>query len=208
MPDTPLPASPDTTPDKEETPMQRFAIPLALTLFAAGAQAAPVTYVIDTGHTAPRFEYNHQGLSFQSHRFDKTTGKIVLDREARTGSVDVSIDATSVNTGFPLFNQHIQAVDFFDTAAHPTITFKSTKVSFDGDKPATVQGDLTIKGVTRPVTLTLTGFTAKTHPMYKKDALGANAVARVKRSDFNMGKHVPYVGDEVAVNIALEAIRE
>lgn len=167
-----------------------------------------MTYAIDTGHTVPRFEYNHQGLSFQNHRFDKTTGKIVLDREARTGSVEVNIDATSVNTGFALFNQHIQAADYFDTAAHPGITFKSTRVVFEGDRPATVEGNLTIKGVTRPVTLRVTYFTAKPHPMYKKDALGANAEGRVKRSDFNMGKHVPFVSDEVTLHIAVEAIRE
>lgn len=188
--------------------MQRLAASLALSALAAAAQAAPVGYAIDTGHTSPHFEYNHQGLSFQTHRFDKTTGRIVLDREARTGSVEVSIDAASVNTGFPLFNQHIQGPDFFDTAAHPTITFKSTRVTFDGDRPATLEGDLTIKGVTRPVTLKVTSFTAKPHPMYKKDALGANAEGRVKRADFNMGKHVPFVSDEVTLSIAVEAIRE
>jgi len=188
--------------------MQRITSGLILSLLAFGAQAAPVTYVLDTGHTAPRFEYNHQGLSFQSHSFDKTTGKIVLDREAKTASVDVTIDATSVNTGFPLFNQHIQDVDFFNTKAYPTITFKSTKVTFDGDKPATVEGNLTMKGITKPVTLTVTGFTAKPHPMLKKDAIGANAVAQLKRSDFNMSKHVPYVSDEVTLSIALEAVKE
>jgi polyisoprenoid-binding protein YceI len=188
--------------------MRRLVTSLALAMLAAGAQAAPVTYAIDAGHTSPYFRYNHQGLSFQTHRFDKTTGKVLLDREARTGSVEVNIDATSVNTGFPLFDQHIQGPDFFDTAAHPAITFKSTRVTFDGDKPATLEGELTIKGVTRPVTLTVTGFTAKPHPMYKRDALGANAEGRVKRSDFNMGKYVPHVSDEVTLSISLEAIRE
>lgn len=188
--------------------MNRLAPSLFLAVFAASAQAAPETFVIDTGHTAPRFEYNHQGLSTQLHRFDKTTGKIVLDKAARTGAVEVNIDATSVNTGFPLFNQHIQGADFFNTAAYPSITFKSTKVTFKGDVPATVEGDLTIKGVTKPVTLTVTNFTAKPHPMLKKDALGADAVAHIKRSDFNMGKHAPYVSDEVTLSIAMEAVKE
>lgn len=188
--------------------MLRFVSGIALTLLAGAADAAPETYVIDTGHTAPRFEYNHQGLSTQVHRFDKATGSVVLDREARTGAVEVNIDATSVNTGLALFNQHIQGPDFFDTATHPTITFRSTKVSFKGDVPATVEGDLTIKGVTRPVILTVTSFVAKPHPMYKKPALGANAVARLKRSDFNMGKCVPNVSDEVTLSIAMEATQE
>ncbi len=180
----------------------------ALAAFSAAASAAPETFNIDAGHTLPRFEYNHLGYSFQQHRFDKTSGRIVLDRAAKTGSVDVTIDATSVNTGLALFNGHIQGADFFDTAKYPVITFKSTAVKFDGDKPVAVDGNLTIKGVTKPVTLTVTHFHSMPHPMLKKDAIGANAVARLKRSDFNMSKNVPYVSDEVTLSIAVEAIKE
>ena len=108
--------------------MKKLALVLALSSLAAGAYAAPETFVIDTSHTAPRFEYSHFGYSNQAHSFDKTSGKVVLDREAHTGSVDVSIDTKSVNIGFALFNEHIQGEDFFNTAAFPTITFKSTKV--------------------------------------------------------------------------------
>lgn len=180
----------------------------AFSAFTAAAIAAPETFNIDLGHTAPRFEYSHFGYSNQMHRFDKTTGKIVLDRAARTGSVDVTIDAKSVNTGFALFNQHIQGEDYFSTEKFPTITFKSTTVKFDGDKPVAVDGNLTIKGVTKPVTLTVTSFHSMPHPMLKKDAIGANAVAKLKRSEFNMGKNVPYVSDEVTLSIAVEAIKE
>ncbi len=188
--------------------MKKIALVLALSSLAAGAYAAPETFVIDTTHTAPRFEYSHFGYSNQAHSFDKTSGKVMLDREAHTGSVDVSIDAKSVNTGFALFNEHIQGEDFFNTAAFPTITFKSTKVKFKKDKPVSVEGELTIKGITKPVTLTVTSFQAMPHPMMKREAIGANAVAKVKRSDFNMGKHAPYVSDDVTLNIALEAIKE
>jgi polyisoprenoid-binding protein YceI len=188
--------------------MHKIALTLALASLSTGVFAAPETFAIDPGHTAPRFEYSHFGFSNQSHSFDKTSGKIVIDREARTGSVDVSIDAKSVNTGFALFNEHIQGEDFFNTAAFPNITFKSTKVKFKKDKPVAVDGDLTIKGVTRPVTLTLTAFQAMPHPMMKKDAIGANAITRIKRSDFNMGKYVPNVSDDVTLTIAVEAIKE
>ncbi|MDP2826176.1 MAG: YceI family protein [Sulfuritalea sp.] len=181
---------------------------IALSAFSAAASAAPETFNIEPTHTYPRFEYSHFGYSNQQQRFDKTSGKIVLDRAAKTGSVDVTIDATSVNTGYALFNQHIQAEDYFDTAKYPAITFKSTAVKFDGDKPVAVDGNLTIKGVTRPVTLTVTSFHSMPHPMLKKDAIGANAVAKLKRSEFNMGKNVPYVGDEVTLSIAVEAIKE
>lgn len=188
--------------------MNKLTIAIALAFLAGTAYAAPETFVIDATHTAPRFEYSHFGYSRQVHRFDKTSGRVVVDREAKTGSVDVTIDAKSVNTGYALFNEHIQSEDFFDTARYPTITFKSTKVEFKGDVPAAVNGDLTIKGVTRPVTLTVTSFHAMPHPMLKRDAIGANAVAQIKRSDFNMGKYAPNVSDDVTLSIAMEAVKE
>ncbi len=172
------------------------------------AYAAPETYVIDTNHSMPRFEYSHLGYSLQLSRFDLVSGKITLDRAAKTGSVDVTIDAKSVNTGSTLFNGHIQGEDFFDTAKYPTITYKSNKVNFDGDKVSSVEGDLTVKGVTKPVTLTLSSFLCMPHPMLKKDACGATATAKVKRTDFNMGKYAPYVGDEVTLTIPVEAVKQ
>ena len=188
--------------------MNKLALAVALSAFSAVAVAAPDTFNIDPTHTAPRFEYSHFGYSNQQHRFDKTSGKIVLDRAAKAGSVDVTIDTKSVNTGYALFNGHIQGADFFDTEKFPAITFKSTSVKFDGDKPVAVEGNLTIKGVTKPVTLTVTSFHSMPHPMLKKDAIGANAVTKVKRSEFNMGKNVPYVSDEVTLAIAVEAVKE
>ena len=188
--------------------MKKLAIALAFASISASAFAAPETFNIDPTHTAPRFEYSHFGYSNQLHRFDKTSGRIVFDRVAKTGSVDITIDAKSVNTGFPLFNEHIQGEDFFNTAKYPTITFKSTAVKFDGDKPVAVEGNLTVKGVTKPVTLTITSFQAMPHPMMKKDAIGANAVAKIKRTEFNMGKYAPYVSDDVTLIIGMEAIKE
>ncbi|MDK9714333.1 MAG: YceI family protein [Sulfuritalea sp.] len=188
--------------------MKKIALAVLVSTFSAAAFAAPETFNIEPTHTYPRFEYSHFGYSNQQQRFDKTSGKLVIDRAAKTGSVDVTIDATSVNTGYALFNQHIQGADFFDTAKHPTITFKSNKVKFEGDKPVAIEGELTIKGVTKPVTLTVTSFHSMPHPMLKKDAIGANASAKVKRSEFNMGKNVPYVSDEVTLTIAVEAIKE
>lgn len=175
---------------------------------AAPAFAAPETYTIDGDHTFPRFSYNHFGYSTQLSRFDKTTGKVVLDKAAKTGSVDIVIDTKSVDTGNATFNEHIQGEDFLDTAKHTTATFKSTKVIFEGDKPTAIEGKLTLKGVTKPVTLSVTSFQAMPHPMLKKDAIGANATTKVKRTDFNMGKNVPYVGDEVTIDIAIEAVKQ
>ena len=175
-------------------------------LAATLGHAAPVTYEIDGSHTYPRFSYSHFGFSTQLSRFDKTTGKVVFDAQAKTGSVDVVIDTRSVNTGFTDFNGHIQGEDFLDTQKFPTATFKSTKVVFEGDQPKSIEGVLTLKGVSKPVTLTVTSFQAIPHPMLKKPALGANATTTIKRTEFNAGKYAPYVGDEVRIDIAIEAI--
>ena len=184
---------------------------LVTALFAAlagSAIAVPVTYGVDGSHTFPRFSYSHFGYSTQLSSFKNTSGKVVFDAEAKTGSVDITIDMKSVNTGFDDFNGHIQGEDFLDTAKFPTATFKSTKVVFEGDKPKSIEGQLTIKGVTKPVTLTVTSFQAMPHPMMKKPALGANAFTTIKRSEFNAGKYAPYVGDEVRIDIAIEAIAQ
>lgn len=188
--------------------MKRLATLAALVAFATAAQAAPETFVIDNSHTYPHFSYNHLGFSNQTHKFDKTSGKVVLDRAAKAGSAIVTIDATSVNTGYALFNEHLQAADFFDTAKYPTITFKSDKMAFRGDQPVSLVGDLTIKGVTKQVTLDITHFKCQPHPMLKVEACGANATTQIKRTDFNMGKNAPYVSDEVTLTLAIEAVKE
>lgn len=188
--------------------MKKIITLIAIAGLALNAAAAPETFVIDNNHTFPRFEYSHFGLSNQVSHFDKTTGKIILDRAAKTGSVEVTIDTTSVNTGHAEFNKHIQAADFFDTKKYPTITFKSTKMNFKGDVPGSVDGNLTVKGVTKQVTLELSSFKCMPHPMLKKEACGANAVTRIKRSEFNAGKYAPGVSDEVTLAIAVEALKE
>jgi polyisoprenoid-binding protein YceI len=173
---------------------------------AVPALATPETYTIDSTHTFPRFSYSHFGMSTQLSKFNKTTGTIVLDKAAKTGSVDVVIDMKSVDTGADVFNGHIQGEDFLDTAKYPTASFKSTKVVFDGDKPAAIEGNLTIKGVTKPAVLKVTNYTNMAHPMMKRDAIGADASVVIKRTEFNAGKYAPYVGDDVTINIAVEAI--
>lgn len=196
---------------KSTHPAATLAALAAITLAAVAstpALAAPETYVVDGNHTFPRFSYSHFGYSTQLSRFNKTTGKVVLDKAAKTATVDMEIDARSVDTGSTIFDEHIQGEDFLDTARYPTATFQSTRVIFADDKPVAIEGKLTLKGVTRPVTLTVTSFQAMPHPMLKKDAIGANAWTVVKRSDFNAGKYAPNVGDEVRIDIAIEAIRQ
>ncbi|MBU3697389.1 YceI family protein [Dechloromonas sp.] len=190
------------------TNLGKLTTALILAASIATAMAAPETFVVEGTHTFPRFSYSHFGYSTQLSRFNKTSGKVVYDKAAKTGSVDIVIDTKSVDTGYATFDEHIQGEDFLDTAKYPTATFKSTKVNFDGDKPASIEGQLTLKGVAKPVTLTVNSFHAMPHPMLKKDAIGANAWTVVKRSEFSAGKYAPYVGDEVRIDIAIEAIKE
>lgn len=185
-----------------------FAATLAIVV-GSPAFAAPQKYEIDQDHTFPRFSYTHLGMSKQSSsRFNKSTGTVMLDKEARTGAVEISIDMNSVDTGSDEFDKHLKSPDFFDTAKHPTATFKSTGVKFEGDKLVSIDGDLTIKGITKPVTLTVTSFVNQEHPRLKKDAIGANATTVIKRSEFDAGAYAPAVSDEVTLDISLEAVSQ
>jgi polyisoprenoid-binding protein YceI len=175
--------------------------------FAGAVHAEPATYHIDPSHTFPRFSYSHFGMSTQLSRFDKASGTVVLDKAAKTASVDVVIDMKSVDTGFSVFNGHIQGAEHLDTAKYPTATFKSTQVVFEGDMPVAIEGNLTIKDVTKPVTLKVNHFVAMDHPMLKKPAIGADASVVIKRSEFHAGAYVPYVGDDVTITISLEAVQ-
>ncbi len=188
--------------------MKSLIIATIAALGSAAAYAEPVTYVIDGKHTFPRFSYTHLGFSLQSSRFDKTSGVIVYDAAARTGSVDVTIDTNSVSTGSDMFNEHIRGADFLDVKDYPVATFKSTAIQFKDGAPVSIAGNLTLKGVTRPVTLEVTSFKSGQHPMLHKDAIGANATTKIRRSDFNMGKFAPAVDDELTLTIALEAQRQ
>lgn len=185
-----------------------FAATALASAFATSAFAAPESYSVEPNHTYANFSYNHMGLSTQISKFNKASGTIVYDKAAKTGSVDITIDMKSVDTGSNAFNSHIQNADFLDTEKFPTATFKSTKVVFEGEAPSAIEGNLTIKGVTKPVVLKVSHFANMAHPMMKKDAIGANASTQIKRSDFGAGKYAPMVGDEVTITISLEAIQQ
>lgn len=184
------------------------ALAIVVLLAAPPSLAQQETYTIDPQHTFPSFEINHFGYSLQRGRFDKTTGTITVDPAARKGSVNVVIDAGSVNTGVPKLEEHLRAEDFFNVAKHPTITFRSTGMTFEGDKVKSVAGDLTMVGVTRPVTLAGEMFQCAPNPMIKKKACGGEFVARVKRSDWGMKYALPGLADDVVLRINVEAIKD
>lgn len=186
--------------------MKHLVTSTMLVVCAASAQAAPETYVIDNSRTSSQFSYRYLGLSNQTHRFERISGKVVFDRAARSGSADVTIDATSVNTGQTLLNEQLQAADFFDTANYPVITFKSGRMSLNGEQ-ASLSGDLTIKGITRPVTLAVSHFQCVQDPAFNVETCGATASVTVKRSDFNMGKYAFLVSDDITLNLAFKAVK-
>ncbi len=152
------------------------------------AVAAPVTYTLDPTHTYPSFEADHfGGLSVWRGKFTKTTGTVVLDREAKSGSVDIKVDPASVQTGNTLLDSHLKSDEFFDVAKYPDVSYKSSKIVFDGDAPTAIVGDLTMHGVTKPVTLKIRTFKCIMHPMYKREVCGADAEASFDRANFGMG---------------------
>lgn len=153
---------------------------------SSSAFAESATYNIDPNHTYPSFEADHFGTSFWRGKFNKSSGTVVLDRAAHTGSVNITVDTSSVDFGLEKMNEHARGKDLFNVAKYPTATFKSTAVKFDGDKPVTVEGEFTLLGVTKPLTLTLNTFKCIQHPMLKREVCGADASAQFNRDDYGM----------------------
>jgi polyisoprenoid-binding protein YceI len=178
-----------------------FASTFAVPVFAADS------YSIDSKHTFPVFEVNHLGYSTQIGRFNKTIGNITLDIAARKGSVDLTIDTTSLDMGFPLWDEHISADGFLNTAKFQTMTFKSNKLIFKDDKVVAAEGDFTLLGVTKPLTVSVSDFKCGDHPMLKKPMCGANISGTIKRSDFGMTKYVPAISDDVKIRVPVEAFK-
>jgi polyisoprenoid-binding protein YceI len=184
---------------------------LVIAVFAC-ALAAPAfgeeSYRIDPLHTATTFGVSHLGISLQRGSFGKTTGMVMLDRAAGKGAIDVAIDASTVTSGSPPREMLLKGEDYFNVAQFPTITFKSTKVKFDGDTVVGAEGELTMRGVTRPCALTVTGFKCAIHPSTKTPVCGAEVTTTVKRSEFGMTKNAASTGDDVNIVIAVEALRQ
>ena len=181
---------------------------LAWTLaFSAGA--AEETYSIDPAHSQPQYEVRHLGLTLQRGAFTKVSGKITLDRVARTGTINVLIDPASVRSSEPRLDDVLKGPSYFNVASSPTLTFRSSSVRFDGDRVVEVVGDFTMLGVTRPVTLKVDNFTCIENPLSRKPMCGADATTTIKRSDWGMTRGIPLApADEVRISIPVEAYRE
>ena len=187
--------------------MKRLALAAALSLFAASAFAAPVTYKLDPNHTMVIAQWNHFGFSNPYANFGDVDGTLVYDADdVSASSVEVTLPLTGMDSFSDDFDKHLLSADFFDIAKFPAATFKSTKVEAAGEGKLKVTGDLTIKDITRPVVLDVTLNKAADHPMTKRPAIGFDATATIKRSDFDVAMYVPNVGDEVKLRITTEAM--
>jgi polyisoprenoid-binding protein YceI len=180
---------------------------LALALAASfGAAAAPVAYKLDPSHTVVLASWSHVGYSHPSANFGHADGTLVYDADDVTKShVEVTLPLSGLDTFVPRLDEHLRSADFFDAAKYPDIAFKSTMVHDMGGGKLMIMGDLTVHGVTRPVTLDATLNKAGVHPMTKLPAVGFDATTTIKRSDFGVGAYVPMVGDEISIRITTEA---
>jgi polyisoprenoid-binding protein YceI len=194
---------------------QKIAIGIVTIALPLAAVAAPATYDVDPVHTYPHFTVSHFGAANLYGRFDKTTGKLVLDRDAKTGTIDIVIETASVDTGphellgrTRTRDEHLRTADFFNVAEFPRMTYKGT-AKWSGEWPSEVQGELTLLGVTRPVNLKVDHFNCVPDPRTKGkgELCGGNASGSIKRSDFGMKFGIPAVSDEIKLMIQFEALR-
>lgn len=191
---------------------------LATLLFASlpfTANAATDTYTFDPLHTSVSFSIEHLGLSMIHGRFSKYSGKFSLDRAAKTGAMEITIETASVDTNDNdkgnrprSRDEHLRSADFFNAAEFPRMTYKSTNVVFAGDTPTVVQGNLTLLGVTKPVAITVERFKCNPATATGKERCGGSANAKITRSDFGMKRGIPNIGDEVYLSFGFEGDKD
>ena len=187
---------------------RQLALAALTPLLAQAALAAPTTYQIEPTHTYPSFEADHMGgLSVWRGKFNKTSGSVTFDKAAQQGTVDITVDIDSIDYGFDLMNTKAKSEELFDAAKYPTATYKGKLAGFKKGVPTKVMGDLTLRGITKPVQLNIVSFKCMPHPMVKREVCGADAMATFKRDDFGMaaGKDWGFKMD-VTLRIQVEAL--
>jgi polyisoprenoid-binding protein YceI len=189
--------------------MKRPIALLTVLSLVGAASAAPTTYTIDPDHTHPSFEVDHfGGLSVWRGNFKKTSGRVTLDGTAKTGAVDIAIDAASIDFAHDKLNEHVSGPEMLDVARFPTATYKGTLGGFTNGSPTTVTGDLTLHGVTKPVALRIASFKCIQHPMLKKEVCGADATGTFNRADFGVNYGQQYgFNQNVTLHIQVEGVK-
>jgi len=175
---------------------------------AATLSASAQTYNIEPGHTYPSFEADHMGISIWRGKFNQTSGTVTLDRVAQTGTVEITIDAASIDFGHDKLNEHARGKDMFNVEQFPTVSYKGKLTGFRQDAPTEVDGELTLLGISRPVKLHIDKFKCIQHPMLKREVCGANATTSFKRTDFGMDYAISMgFSPEVKLAIQVEALK-
>lgn len=189
----------------------KIALPAAtLALVAGSALAEPVTYQVDPAHTYPSFSADHfGGMSVWRGKFEHSSGTIVIDKDKGTGTVEITVDAASIDFGMPKLNEHAKSAEMFDVAKYPTATYKGKLTGFKNGVPTAVEGEFTLHGVTRPLTLTINQFKCMTYPMDKKEHCGADASGTINRADYGISYGDKYgFKMDVPLAIQVEAVRQ
>lgn len=176
-----------------------------------GALGAPAyaadSYTTDSEFSVPTFEVTHLGFTTQHGRFNKTSGKIMVDFTAKTGSVDFTVYTESLDMGLGAWSKHLSDEGLFNVKKFPTMTFKSDKLIFEGNKIVAAEGQFTLIGVTKPLKVTVNGFKCGANPVSKKPMCAGDVTATLKRSDFGLTKYIPAVSDEVKISVPVEAYK-
>jgi polyisoprenoid-binding protein YceI len=181
---------------------------LAVT-YMGHAQAETASYAIDPTHTFASFEIGHFGTSTNRGRFDKKEGTVQLDTAAKTGKVEITLDITSINTGTPAFNKHLQSADLFDAANHPTAKFVGDKFTFNGDKVSEVAGTLTLLGKTLPIVLKASQFNCYQSPMIKREVCGGDFETTLDRTQWGMNYGIAWgFPKDVRLIVQVEAVKQ
>ena len=183
-----------------------FFLPLHL-IFLLSARAAPEEFTIDPQHTYTTFEVNHLGISTQRGRFNDTSGKVIFDPQEGNNNIEIKINAGSVDTGNESMEKLLRSEDFFNTEKYPDILFRAHKVIFNNEKPESIEGELTLLGVTKPVTLNVLGYNCTRKPFLIRLTCGIDATTTIKRSEFGMNSFLSFVSDEVKLLIQAEAFK-
>jgi polyisoprenoid-binding protein YceI len=173
----------------------------------APALAAPVTYSVDSGLTSAEFSVSHLGLSRQRGHFGRTIGTIVMDPEWHAGSIELDIDATSVDTGWTVRDAFLRSEEMFDTARYPLVTFRSTQLTFAGEKLIGIAGNLTMHSVTLPVQLKIVRLDCGADPVDGRQGCGAEVVTSISRSAFGMNFAPGLIGDQIDLSFQVTAFR-
>jgi polyisoprenoid-binding protein YceI len=189
--------------------MKSIVVAAALAALAGASHAQSAVYTVEPTHTFVTWEANHFGTSTLRGRFDKKDGKVTIDRAAKTGKAEITIDMKSLSTGTAPFDKHLKGKDFFDAEHHGSAKFVGDKFSFDGaNKVTEVAGTLTLLGKSQPVTLKASNFNCYENPMFKREVCGGDFETTIARSAYGMSYGLPGIPDNIRLLIQIEAIKQ